>query len=127
MVEALEFCESLEWPGRRMYVIGEMLELGDTSRQAHEELGRLLARTGTDKIFLYGEETAAAAKTLGSADNGRGRFFHTCDFDELSGALGSYVQSGDLVLLKGSRGCALDRLCGVLNEEAIASGERHCV
>jgi UDP-N-acetylmuramyl pentapeptide synthase len=36
---------------------------------------------------------------------------HTADMDQLSGAAAAFLQNGDLVLLKGSRGCALERLC----------------
>ena len=112
LAEAVQFCESLDWQGRRLYVIGDMLELGDNSRQAHEAAGRLLATTAADKVFLYGNEARATAKVLsvGAPD----RCFHTSDMGELSRALGAYVQSGDLVLLKGSRGCALERVCDVL-------------
>jgi len=104
---ALEFCESLDWPGRRVYVIGEMLELGEDTKKAHEEMGRLLADSKADMAFLYGKETAAAAKALLP-----GRFLHTCDINELTRAVNGYVQDGDLVLLKGSRGCALERVLG---------------
>ena len=109
---ALEFCESLDWPGRRVYVMGEMLELGEDSRKAHEDVGRLLRNSKADMVFLYGKEISPAAEIL---QNGGLPFMHTCDMDELSRALDAYVQSGDLVLLKGSRGCALERLCSVLS------------
>jgi len=102
---ALEFCENLDWQGRRVYVIGEMLELGEDSEKAHEGMGRLLADSKADMVFLYGKETAAAVKALGT-----GRFFHTCGINELSAAVNAYVRDGDLVLLKGSRGCALERV-----------------
>jgi UDP-N-acetylmuramoyl-tripeptide--D-alanyl-D-alanine ligase len=102
---ALEFCESLDWPGRRVYVIGEMLELGEDSKKAHEGMGRLLADSKADMVFLYGKETAAAAKALG-----RSRFLHTCGMNELASAVNNYVRNGDLVLLKGSRGCALEKV-----------------
>ena len=109
--QAIELCDSLEWPGRRVYVIGDMLELGENSRQAHEAIGRLLAASRAEKVFLYGNETQAAAGILGA---GHKQFLHTGDIDELSRALDGFVQSGDLVLLKGSRGCALERLGDVL-------------
>jgi len=109
--QALEFCESLNWPGRRIYVIGDMLELGDKSRQAHEEAGRLLRDSQADMVFLYGKEMEPAAGIL---ETGSSRFMHTCDMDELSHALGDYVRGGDMVLLKGSRGCALERLRATL-------------
>jgi UDP-N-acetylmuramoyl-tripeptide--D-alanyl-D-alanine ligase len=111
VTEALEFCESLNWQGRLIYVIGDMLELGDHSPKAHEDLGRLLLESKADMVFLYGSETAATAPVL---KNGPLSFMHTRDMDELSRALDSYVRGGDLVLLKGSRGCALERLSAVL-------------
>jgi len=109
--KSVEFCDSLEWTGRKVYVIGDMLELGENSRSFHERLGELLSESKADKIFIFGNETQAAIKFLVS----KGRnFFHTADINELSSALDSYVQTGDLVLLKGSRGCALERLTEML-------------
>jgi len=110
LAAALEFCDSLDWPGRRIYVIGEMLELGEDSGKAHEGMGRLLAGSKADKVFLYGKETSVAGETLEA-----GRFFHTCDIKELAPAVNGFVRDGDLVLLKGSRGCALERVFGGLS------------
>jgi UDP-N-acetylmuramoyl-tripeptide--D-alanyl-D-alanine ligase len=107
---ALEFCEQLEWPGRRIYVIGEMLELGGISQKAHEDIARSLSGSKAKMVFLYGQETKVSAELL----SGSLEVFHTCEMDELSRALGAYVKEGDLVLLKGSRGCALENLHGVL-------------
>jgi UDP-N-acetylmuramoyl-tripeptide--D-alanyl-D-alanine ligase len=112
VAQALEFCESLDWPGRRIYVIGDMLELGESSPKAHETLGRLLAGSKADMVFLYGEEIKPAAGIL--RDSNVSFVMHTRDMNELSRTLDSCVHSGDLVLLKGSRGCALERLCTVL-------------
>ena len=107
---ALDFCDGLEWPGRKVYVIGSMLELGDVSVEAHAALGGRLASCRGDKVFLFGEETGPAAAALA----GKLDFFHTCEMNELSGALDTYIKEGDLVLLKGSRGCALEKLTDVL-------------
>jgi len=109
--QAVDFCDSLEWPGRKVYVIGSMLELGDSSDDAHAALGRQLASCGADLIFLYGEETKAAAYAL----EGHEAFvLQTGDRKELSSALDKNIQKGDLVLLKGSRGCALEALTEIL-------------
>jgi UDP-N-acetylmuramoyl-tripeptide--D-alanyl-D-alanine ligase len=108
---ALEFCDSLEWSGRRVYVIGDMLELGDNSRAAHEGIGRRLLASRADMVFLYGKETAATAAAMETAVK---PCFHTGDMAALSRALDSYVRCGDLVLLKGSRGCALEQLSDML-------------
>jgi UDP-N-acetylmuramoyl-tripeptide--D-alanyl-D-alanine ligase len=119
MERALEFCDSLDWSGRRIYVIADMLELGENSRAAHEGIGRLLAESKADKIFLYGKEVEAAIGVIekAAAVSGAKPFFHTGDMRELSRALDSYIQCGDLVLLKGSRACALEQLSGILADE----------
>ncbi|MDR1899435.1 MAG: UDP-N-acetylmuramoyl-tripeptide--D-alanyl-D-alanine ligase [Treponema sp.] len=112
VAEALTFCDHLEWPGRKIYVIGSMRELGRVSRDAHEGLGRLLAASSAEMIFLYGEETEAAAEILKGA--GGIPFFHTVEMRELSETLKAFVRPGDLVLLKGSRSCALESLTEIL-------------
>jgi len=112
-VKSVEFCDSAEWNGRRVYVVADMLELGETSASAHKRLGAVLAESKAEKVFLFGREIKAAVPCM--ADKGK-PFFHTDNIDELSAALDSYVQTGDLVLLKGSRGCALERLTEMLVE-----------
>jgi UDP-N-acetylmuramoyl-tripeptide--D-alanyl-D-alanine ligase len=120
MAEAIGFCDSLDWPGRRVYVIGSMLELGTSSAGAHRGIGRLLAASKADKVFLFGQETASAAEALaaaearpGSAVTGRKvSWFYTDIKDEMSRVLEAYIRPGDLVLLKGSRGCALEQVMG---------------
>jgi UDP-N-acetylmuramoyl-tripeptide--D-alanyl-D-alanine ligase len=110
--EAVAFCDGLDWDGRRIYVAADMLELGDSSRAAHERIGAVLAASKADQVFLFGGEMEAAAASLGAKP-----FFHTRDMGELACALDRFVRPGDLVLLKGSRGCALERLSGMLTGE----------
>jgi len=108
---SIEFCDELDLTCRRVYVIADMLELGETSFQAHTLLGKKLAASKADMIFLFGKDIEAAAAQL--AQDGRA-FFHTSDIEKLKKALSDYVREGDLVLLKGSRGCALERLTDIL-------------
>ena len=107
---ALDFCDSLEWPGRRIYVIGSMLELGESSDEAHAALGRQLVSCRADMVFLFGEEIRPAAGVL---ENQRS-YFYTCNKLELIKALDDFAKNGDLVLLKGSRGCELEDVTEVL-------------
>ncbi|MCL2208649.1 MAG: UDP-N-acetylmuramoyl-tripeptide--D-alanyl-D-alanine ligase [Treponema sp.] len=111
--KSIEFCDSVEYEGGKVYVIGDMLELGETSCNAHSELGKQLYASKADGLFLFGSEVKAAASFLESK---RKPFFFTDDIDKLSAALDGYVKTGDMVLLKGSRGCALERLTGMLTE-----------
>jgi UDP-N-acetylmuramoyl-tripeptide--D-alanyl-D-alanine ligase len=123
MAEAIKFCDGLDWPGRRVYVIGSMLELGAASAEAHRGIGRLLAASKADMVFFFGPETEASAeawadarasagpKTLEKAPAGRKiSCFYTDIMNDLSRIVKAYVRPGDIVLLKGSRGCALEHV-----------------
>jgi UDP-N-acetylmuramoyl-tripeptide--D-alanyl-D-alanine ligase len=109
--KSIEFCDSIDWHDRRIYVIGDMLELGETSYSAHAHLGTLLVESKADKVFLFGIEVVAAASVMNCKNK---PFFHINDIDGLSKSLDSYVQAGDLILLKGSRETALERLIEML-------------
>ncbi len=106
MAAAISFCDSVEWPGRRVYVIGAMRELGASAEKAHTRLGELLAASRVDEVFLFGEETRASVFAL----NGKKTFFQTEDFEALSDRLAASLGPEDLLLLKGSRAIALERL-----------------
>jgi UDP-N-acetylmuramoyl-tripeptide--D-alanyl-D-alanine ligase len=114
---ALATIAELAGSGRRLAVLGDMLELGSQSGRAHRALGRTLARAGFDQLVLVGpqmELTAAAA--IGSGYP-RGRLIRCRDQAEATARLGPLLRSGDLVLIKGSHGVGLDRLVDALAEE----------
>ena len=108
MDAALGLSDELEWPGRKVYVLGSMLELGEDSDAAHRALGERAARSRADGLFFFGEETRSAARA--ALDSGfRGQVVHETDMDALRSRLVSFARPGDLVLLKASRGMALWR------------------
>jgi UDP-N-acetylmuramoyl-tripeptide--D-alanyl-D-alanine ligase len=115
MAAAIEFCDSIGWQGRRIYVIGSMLELGAYSEAAHMRIGLLLAASRADSVFLFGAETRVITGILKKNEKPENKsFFFTENMAELSRMLVHDVREGDLVLLKGSRGCALERLATAL-------------
>jgi UDP-N-acetylmuramoyl-tripeptide--D-alanyl-D-alanine ligase len=123
--QAIAFCDGLDWPGRKVYVAGSMLELGEASGAAHERMGRELAASGADMVFLYGRETEAAAEAMSASAQGQKvPLFYTDDMGSLSSSLADYVRDGDLVLLKGSRGCALEQLTDVLIADDAKEGPK---
>ena len=87
-----------------------MLELGDHTEEEHRKIGSLLGGSRADSIFLYGKEMESAALALQEKNR---PFFHSNSMEELSMELRKVIRSGDLVLLKGSRGCALEQLSGI--------------
>ena len=108
---ALEVLAGAVHTGRRVAVLGEMLELGDRAIGLHEDVGRAAARARVDLLITVG---GAAAAALGAAavDAGlpRANVRHFATSDETADAVAAEIRSGDLVLVKGSRGVKTDRV-----------------
>ncbi len=111
VLAALQMFGALPCDKRRFAVLGDMLELGAESENLHKSLGSPLAFLALDKVFFLGHEMEAAAREYETS----GRAFqHFLDFEELKNSVLSFSRPGDLVLLKGSRGMALERLTEAL-------------
>ena len=99
---------------RRFALLGDMLELGELSREAHEELGRLAAESGLYCLITYGEQakrTAVVAAAKGV------KTLHADSYREAADALLSRVQPGDAILVKASHGMALEKVLDIFYEE----------
>lgn len=123
MAAALDFVDSLEWAGRKICVLGSMLELGGSSEQEHRELGRRVADSNVDAAFFFGDEARFAYDEVSKLifNTKQMAVFHTSDIEELKKTVTDYLQQGDLVLVKGSRGMALERLTNVLFEAGLVN------
>ena len=97
-----------EYPCKRRFaLLGDMLELGEMSASAHEELGRQAAGAGLTALVTYGPEaarTAEAARAAGLAD-----VVHAGDYQQAADALLARMKAGDALLVKASRGMALEK------------------
>jgi len=90
--------------GRKIAVLGDMLELGDYSAESHKKSGIVAAELGIDMLFAYGKDsrlTYEAAKDKIEA-------YHFDDKEELCEVLESKLSEGDWVLIKGSRGMKME-------------------
>lgn len=103
------------WENRSVAVLGDMLELGDQSVREHRRIGDVAAKSAAQALFFFGNEMEGAFESV--KDSGfSGYSFWTADFESLSKALEKYLEVGDLVLLKGSRSLALERLTDVITK-----------
>ena len=95
--------------GRRIAVLGEMLELGDASHALHEQCGDAAAAAGVDELVVVGgpaaDGFAAGALARGMATSRIHRFASS---DQAAAVVLDLVRGGDLVLVKGSRGTRTD-------------------
>ena len=113
----LDLCDAIEWPGRRLYVLGSMRELGADSVAEHRSLGERARASRADRLFFFGEEMEAAVEGFEAKGVAQpGRLFHTNDIGNLSAAVLSELRKADLVVVKASRGLELERLTDAVFE-----------
>ena len=96
-------------PGRRFAVLGEMLELGDPATAEHVRVGRHAA-TMVDRLVVVGEGAAAIAEGALAGGLASDRVDTVPGRDEALALLLAELCDGDTVLVKASRGAALDLL-----------------
>jgi UDP-N-acetylmuramoyl-tripeptide--D-alanyl-D-alanine ligase len=105
---------------RRIVIAGEMLELGPEADELHREAGREIARSGVD--LLWGVRGLAEEFVIGANEAGLSRTAFFNSSDEAAAALIDEVKEGDLVLVKGSRGVATDKIVSALRERFPLAG-----
>src|SRR5215467_7086781 len=106
---AIDVLRNTRTAGRRVAVIGEMLELGDRSVALNASVGPAAVTGGVDELVAVGGEPAKAmadAAVAARMTRTHVRYFATSD--QASEAFDAYVREGDLVLVKGSRGIRTD-------------------
>lgn len=101
--------------GRRTWaVLGEMLELGDSSRDEHDAVGRLAVRLDVNRLVVVGE--GARAMHLGAALEGSwgNESAWVPDADAALALLRDELAPGDVVLVKASRAAGLEKVAEAL-------------
>lgn len=106
--------------GRKIAVLGGMLELGSYAPQAHYLVGREVAETA-DLLFAYGENSEEYVCGALEAGLENARRFDT--HEELAAALQAELMPGDTLLVKGSRGMKMERVLQNLDTSEIGGKE----
>ncbi len=112
MRAALDDLANHETAGRRIAVLGDMLELGPAEDEHHRDIGAYAETAGVDVLVTVGPR---AVKML---DRYEGESYAVADADEAAALAGELVEAGDVLLVKGSRGVGLEVVA-----EALAAGE----
>jgi UDP-N-acetylmuramoyl-tripeptide--D-alanyl-D-alanine ligase len=97
--------------GRRLAVLGDMLELGPGEVQEHRAIGEYAASSGVDVLVAVGALSSAMPEAFG------GESFTAADATEAASLVAELVRPGDVVLVKASRGIGLETVA-----EALARG-----
>lgn len=103
---------------RRVLVLGDMLELGGESAAAHGLLGQQALASGAQVLVFFGTEMAHAfaSASAGNTASPMVEIRYCADFNELLTVVPGLLADGDQILLKASRGMALERLVPYIQE-----------
>jgi UDP-N-acetylmuramoyl-tripeptide--D-alanyl-D-alanine ligase len=118
VVAALDLLTGL--PGRRGAILGEMLELGEAGDEGHWIVGEAAART-VDWLVVVGSGADGIAEGAAAAGLDEKDIIRVADADAALAAVPPRLRDGDVVLVKASRGIALERVVDGLRREL---GER---
>lgn len=108
---ALKTLADVKGAGRGIAVLGDMLELGVYACEAHYEIGKKAAATGVDFLFLMGP-LSSIHTSRGARDGGmdEGQIVICSDYKDVPGRVNTILTGGDWVLVKGSRGMAMEKV-----------------
>jgi UDP-N-acetylmuramoyl-tripeptide--D-alanyl-D-alanine ligase len=102
--------------GRRVAVLGDMLELGPDEAVYHEEVGRLAQQAGVKLLVTVGPLAERIGATFANGDGGEHR--HAADARQAAALVPDLLEPGDTVLVKGSRGVGLEVVAQALEAAA---------
>ena len=114
MAAAVETTANL-YEGRKIAVLGDMLELGDAAEEAHRRIGRRVAEFGFAALVTYGPQSrwmVAAAEAAGCPV-----CCHAETHEAAAEHLRTLLRDGDTVLFKGSRGMKMEAVIALLTGE----------
>jgi len=110
MQAALRMLCEMPCAGRRLAVLGDMLELGDWTQVAHARVGALVAKAGIDVLVTVGPHARWIAEAAMEAGMEMHRILMAHEAAEARDAVWALARPGDVVLVKGSRAMKLEQV-----------------
>lgn len=114
MQAALQFLAHLPVEGKRIAVLADMLELGEAAPQLHKDVGTLVAQSGIHHLVVLGPLAQHIAAGAREAGMGSASIHTATSHAEVLTCLTPLLAPHDVVLLKGSRGMAMERVVEAL-------------
>lgn len=106
--------------GKRILVAGDMLELGTEAGEQHQQLGRTVASHGIERLATFGTHNNNITQAAGRRGMHPTQLAACDSLETLKAVLDCWLEPGDLLLVKGSRGLKMERVVRWLEEKAAA-------
>jgi UDP-N-acetylmuramoyl-tripeptide--D-alanyl-D-alanine ligase len=107
---ALETLMEVKGKGRAIAVLGDMLELGEFAKEAHQQLGQKVGELSIDFLLTLGEEAPVVVESAIRHGSPPERTKVVGSHSEAVSILREMAQNGDWILVKGSRGMAMEKI-----------------
>ncbi|PCI72943.1 MAG: UDP-N-acetylmuramoyl-tripeptide--D-alanyl-D-alanine ligase [Gammaproteobacteria bacterium] len=113
-----------EYQSPKILVLGDMAELGDQARQAHEEVGHYALTKNIDRLYTYGEFTKLSHNAFNPEISLTGRHFN--NHSDLTCALLDELKTTTTILVKGSRSSHMEKIVqSLLQAEVVGTNNKN--
>ena len=116
MKASLSVLSQAQAEGKRICVLGDMLELGKNSKTYHRNVGEYVAASKADLLYCFGEDSKCYIEGAEKKGFAKENCRHFESRDDLAVALKEVIAKGDAVLFKGSRGMKLEEVFNALTK-----------
>ena len=119
----LKTLSEIKTQGRKIAILGDMLELGTDTEQAHQEVGEAVVEYGVDYLITVGEMSRDIVRGAIAKGMARDCCFNFKDSIEAGKFLQQRISEGDLILVKGSQGVRMEKVVKELMAEPQKAAE----
>ena len=96
--------------GKKIVVLGDMLEMGDQAEELHRELGLSVGQKNFDAVWFLGEYSPSFETGIKASGFSKSLFISNGYEESLAVKVASMVEPADIIVMKGSRGAKLEKL-----------------
>ena len=122
---AISSISSLDHTKRKIAVLGDMLELGQFTEQAHREIGQKVSQV-FDILITVGNYSKFINEEAVSSGMNSSSVFHFSDSATTGLELQKMIQSGDLILVKGSQGIRMEKIVALIMTDVSNKNDLLC-
>ena len=105
-IAAIEYLKAFSGNGKRIFVFGDMLELGNSSEKQHRIIGKKCQKEELSAVFTFGNETIVTNEEINDSIIHK----HFNKKESLLSSLNEIISEGDKILVKGSRGMRMEEI-----------------